>query len=135
MAMSPEQFSVLPFSVEGVNTKIAKLEEVRSRVVEAFRLAEEIEDDCYIPYWHEQDSDSSPRSIGPTMSDYEFEEWSVESKVNNKARDLVYLMKHVGHYIDVLQVQLGTCFDSWKWRARLKWRYLQDRPLSKGTRT
>eukprot|EP00975_Prorocentrum_lima_P021128 4445119-Prorocentrum_lima.AAC.1 len=48
------------------------------------------------------------------MSDYDFEEWSAESKVKNKARDLVYLMKNVDHDLDVLQVQLGTLFDSWE---------------------
>eukprot|EP00975_Prorocentrum_lima_P030065 6306959-Prorocentrum_lima.AAC.1 len=59
------------------------------------------------------------------MSDYDFEEWSVESKVNNQARDLVYLMKNVDHDLDVLQVQLGTFFDSLeegtvfqRWRSR-----------------
>eukprot|EP00975_Prorocentrum_lima_P048942 10240103-Prorocentrum_lima.AAC.1 len=105
IAMEPEQTPVLPFSVEGVNSKIAKLEEARSHVVEAFRLAEEIEDDCYMPYWHEHDSDSSPRSpsYGPTMSDFEFEEWSVDTKVKNQARDLVYLMKSVDHDLDVIQ--------------------------------
>eukprot|EP00975_Prorocentrum_lima_P039808 8363957-Prorocentrum_lima.AAC.1 len=60
MTMEPEQFPAPPFSVEGVNAKTAKLEEVRSHVVEAFRLAEEIEEDCDMPYWHEHDSDSSP---------------------------------------------------------------------------
>eukprot|EP00975_Prorocentrum_lima_P000511 100259-Prorocentrum_lima.AAC.1 len=63
MAKEPKgqnPFPVLPFSVKGINAKINKLEEARSHVVEAFRLAQEIEDDCYIPYWHEADSDGSP---------------------------------------------------------------------------
>eukprot|EP00975_Prorocentrum_lima_P008014 1713183-Prorocentrum_lima.AAC.1 len=52
--------------------------------------------ECYMPYWHEHDLDSSPRSIcGSTMSDYAFEEWTGESNVNNQARDVVYHMKQV----------------------------------------
>eukprot|EP00975_Prorocentrum_lima_P030924 6490471-Prorocentrum_lima.AAC.1 len=65
MAREPKEhnpFPVLPFSVQGINIKINKLEDARSHVVEAFRLAEEIEDDCYMPYWHEPDSDGSPRT-------------------------------------------------------------------------
>eukprot|EP00975_Prorocentrum_lima_P045523 9529305-Prorocentrum_lima.AAC.1 len=65
MAEEPEEqnpFPVLPFSVQGINIKMIKLEEARSHVVEAFRLAEEIEDVGYMPYWHEPDSDGLPRT-------------------------------------------------------------------------
>eukprot|EP00975_Prorocentrum_lima_P032155 6754363-Prorocentrum_lima.AAC.1 len=62
MAMEPkeqEPFPVLPVSVQGINAKIAKLEEARSHVEKkkAFSLAEEIEDDCYMSYYYEPDSD------------------------------------------------------------------------------
>eukprot|EP00975_Prorocentrum_lima_P013259 2816670-Prorocentrum_lima.AAC.1 len=53
-----------------------------------------------MPYWHEHDSDSSPRSIWePTMVD--FESWTVESKITHKARDVIYHTKQVDHDVDV----------------------------------
>eukprot|EP00975_Prorocentrum_lima_P055373 11614154-Prorocentrum_lima.AAC.1 len=42
------------------------------------------------------------------MSDHEYEERSRESKIKNKARDVVYAIKQADHDLDVLQVQLGT---------------------------
>eukprot|EP00975_Prorocentrum_lima_P035957 7563623-Prorocentrum_lima.AAC.1 len=75
MAKEPKEqnpFPGLPFSVQGINAKIAKLEEARSHVVEAIRKMEEIEDDCYIPYCHDPDSDGSPRSP-KWMSDSDYE--------------------------------------------------------------
>eukprot|EP00975_Prorocentrum_lima_P059968 12574631-Prorocentrum_lima.AAC.1 len=62
-----------------------------------------------MPCWHDHDSGSSPRSLHqPTLAD--FEGWTVESKIKNKARDVVYHTKEADHDLDVLQVQLVTLF-------------------------
>eukprot|EP00975_Prorocentrum_lima_P005933 1282056-Prorocentrum_lima.AAC.1 len=64
MAAEHDTYPLLPFSIEGINSKVAKLEKARSHVVEVFRLAEEIEDDCYEPYCENGfDSDPSPRAL------------------------------------------------------------------------
>eukprot|EP00975_Prorocentrum_lima_P032824 6894458-Prorocentrum_lima.AAC.1 len=41
---------------------------------------------------------------------FDFECWTVESKVNNTARDVVCHTKQVGHDLDVLQAQLVSLF-------------------------
>eukprot|EP00975_Prorocentrum_lima_P004498 974599-Prorocentrum_lima.AAC.1 len=62
MSAAHEPDFVLPFSREGIRSKVAKLHKARSHVVEVFKLAEEIEADCCETYYEDGFDSDSPGS-------------------------------------------------------------------------
>eukprot|EP00975_Prorocentrum_lima_P041798 8783275-Prorocentrum_lima.AAC.1 len=62
MAADPEIEPVPPFSRDGIKSKVTKLHKASSHVAEVFKLAEEIEDECYETYYEDGFDSDSPRS-------------------------------------------------------------------------